>query len=450
MRPMRFVPLAAALAAALGASSASAQSLLALYEAARAQDAAWQSARAQYEANLARADQARAGILPTANLSSSYSRTQADIAGIPPTPGVRNPNYFGTQNTTLSASQPLYRPANWYTWQQGKRQADLAQAQLLVAEQDLIIRISQAYFDVLAAQDTLAFVRAQKTAVGEQLASAKRNFEVGTSTITDTREAQARYDLVVAQEIAADNDLRVKKLALDTLAGTPNTDPVPVASSIELGPPQPADVEAWVTQAEAASPAVQQARIGLDVARLETEKARAGHKPTLDLQASYGVIRNINGTTANPLSPTSTRPTIAQAGVVLNVPIFAGFATQNRVRETVSLEDKAQADLENARRTVAQNTRAAYFGLVSGQGQVRALEAAEASSQSALDANRLGYQVGVRINIDVLNAQSQLFQTKRDLAQARYNVLLGQLKLRQANGTLVPDDLARLNALVTK
>lgn len=450
MRPTRLVPLAAALAAALGASGASAQSLLAMYEAARAQDPAWQSARAQYDANIARADQARAGLLPTANLSSSYSRTQADIVGVPPTPGIANPNYFGTQNTTISASQPLYRPANWATYEQGKRQADLAQAQLVVAEQDLIVRVSQAYFDVLAAQDTLAFVRAQKAAVGEQLASAKRNFEVGTATITDTREAQARYDLGQAQEIAAENDLRVKKLALDTLVGQKNTDPVPVATAIDLGPPQPADVEAWVSQAEQASPVVQQGRLNLDVARLETEKARAGHKPTLDLQASYAVIRNINGTSTNPLAPSSTRPAIAQAGVVLNVPLFAGFATQNRVRETVSLEDKAQADLENARRTVAQNTRAAYFGLVSGQGQVRALEAAEASSQSALDANRLGYQVGVRINIDVLNAQSQLFQTKRDLAQARYNVLLGQLKLRQANGTLVPDDLARLNALVVK
>ena len=134
--------------------------------------------------------------------------------------------------------------------------------------------------------------------------------------------------------------------------------------------------------------------------------------------------------------------------MVLNVPLFAGFAVQNRVRETVSLEDKAQADLENARRTVAQNTRAAYFGLVSGQGQVRALEAAEASSQSALDANKLGYQVGVRINIDVLNSQSQLFQTKRDLAKARYDVLLGDLKLRQANGTLTPEDLQKINALL--
>ncbi|MGZ5848412.1 MAG: TolC family protein, partial [Ramlibacter sp.] len=306
MRSMRFVPLVAALAAALGATGASAQSLLALYEAARSQDAAWQSARAQYEANLARADQALGGILPTANLSSSYSRTQADIVGVPPQPGVTNPNYFGTQNTTISASQPLYRPANWATYQQSKRQADLAQAQLTAAAQDLIIRVSQAYFDVLAAQDTLAFVRAQKSATSEQLASAKRNFEVGTSTITDTREAQARYDLGQAQEIAAENDLRVKKLALDTLVGRKDVEPVPVAAPLELGPPQPADVESWVVLADDANPTIQQARTNLEIARLETEKARAGHKPTLDLQASYGVIRNINGSSTNPLSPSNT------------------------------------------------------------------------------------------------------------------------------------------------
>jgi outer membrane protein len=146
----------------------------------------------------------------------------------------------------------------------------------------------------------------------------------------------------------------------------------------------------------------------------------------------------------------NTRSDTGTVGVLFNLPLFAGFATQNRIRETLSLEEKAQADLEATRRTIAQAVRSAYFGLVSGQGQVKALEAAEASSQSALDANRLGYQVGVRINIDVLNSQSQLFQTKRDLAQARYNVLLGQLKLRQANGTLTAEDLTRLNSLVVR
>jgi outer membrane protein len=306
--------------------------------------------------------------------------------------------------------------------------------------------VAQAYFDVLAAQDTLAFVRAQKTANGEQLASAKRNFEVGTSTITDSREAQARFDLVTAQEIQAENDLRVKKLALDALVGRADARPNPIAVGT-LPPPQPANPEVWVQEAEESSPAIVQARENVEIARLETEKARAGNKPTLDLTASYNVTRNPNGTTT---IPASTRANTGTVGLSFNLPLFAGFAVQNRVRETLSLEEKAQADLENTRRTVAQATRTAYFGLVSGQQQVKALESAEASSQLALEANQLGYQVGVRINIDVLNAQSQLYQTKRDLAQARYNVLLGQLKLRQANGTLQPDDLARLNALVSQ
>ena len=438
MNVLRLLPLTAALGAAL-CSAAHAESLLDLYQSARAYDAAWQSAKAQYDANLFRAEQAKAGVLPAANLAAGATRSHLDINN----PEVQRA--FGTQNATLSASQPLYRPANLATYEQGRRQVELAQAQLTAAAQDLIIRVSQAYFDVLAAQDTLAFVQAQKSAVAEQLASARRNFEVGTSTITDTREAQARYDLVIAQEIAADNDLRVKRLALDTQVGKPDVKPNALPVPPELPLPQPADVNAWVLQSEENSPAIQQARTNVEIAQLETEKAKAGHKPTLDLTASYNVTRNQNGNVQTALNSRSNNGNV---GLSFNLPLFAGFAVENRVRETLSLEEKAQADLEATRRSVAQATRSAYFGVVSGQGQVKALEAAEASSQSALEANRLGYQVGVRINIDVLNSQSQLFQTKRDLAQARYNVLLGHLKLRQANGTLTPEDLARLNGLL--
>ena len=438
MKVLRLLPLTATLGAAL-CPAAHAESLLDLYQSAQAYDAAWQSAKAQYDANLFRADQAKAGVLPTANFAAGATRSHLDINN----PEVQRA--FGTQNATLSASQPLYRPANLATFEQGKRQVELAQAQLTTAAQDLILRVSQAYFDVLAAQDTLSFVRAQKVAVAEQLASARRNFEVGTSTITDTREAQARYDLVIAQEIAADNDLRVKRLALDTQVGKPDVQPNSLPVLPELPLPQPPDVNAWVQQSEENSPAIQQARTNVEIAQLETEKAKAGHKPTLDLTASYNVTRNQNGSVQTALN---SRSNSGNVGLSFNLPLFAGFAVENRIRETLSLEEKAQADLEATRRSVAQATRAAYFGVVSGQGQVKALEAAEASSQSALEANRLGYQVGVRINIDVLNSQSQLFQTKRDLAQARYNVLLGHLKLRQANGTLTPEDLSRLNALL--
>ena len=444
MNVLRLLPLTSAIGLAIGfafAPAAQAENLLELYQSARAFDATWQSARSQYDANLARAAQAKAGVLPTAGLTAGYSKTDLEV-----TAPVIN-RKFRTESAAINASQPLYRPANWATYEQGLKQVDIAGAQLQAAEQDLVLRVSQSYFDVLAAQDTLAFVRAQKSAVAEQLASAKRNFEVGTSTITDTREAQARYDLVIAQEIAGENDLRVKRLALDTLVGKTDAQPNALVIPSVLPRPLPDDVNAWVTLAEDASPSIAQARLAVDVAQLETKKAEAGHKPTLDLTASYGVTRSPEG---NQTVGVATRTQNTTMGLAFNLPLFAGFATQNRIKETLSLEEKSRADLEAARRAVAQNTRAAFFGVQSGLGQVKALEAAEASSQSALDANKLGYQVGVRINIDVLNSQSQLFQTKRDLAQARYNVLLGNLKLRLANGSLKPEDLFDVNAVLSR
>jgi len=422
---------------------AHAQSLVELYESARTFDASYQSAKLQYDANLARADQAQAGILPTAGLSAGASRVGVEST-LPSTSGVTS---FNTQNATLNASQPLYRPGNWANYEQGFKLVDLAQAQLGSASQDLIVRTSQAYFDVLAAQDTLAFVRAQKEAVNEQLAFAKRNFEVGTSTITDSREAQARFDLVRAQEIAAENDLQVRKIALDQLVGINESQPRPLAVPVTLPPVMPAEVDTWVRQADGVNPAIRQARSNADIAELEIKKAEAGHKPTVDATASYNVTKNPSSTA---LAGINSRANTGSVGLLLNVPLFAGFSTQNRIKETLALRDKALSDLEGSRRSVSQNVRTAFFGVQSGQGQVRALEAAELSSQSALDANRLGYQVGVRINIDVLNAQSQLFQTKRDLAQARYNVLLGGLRLRQASGTLTAEDLQQINSLLAR
>ncbi len=420
-----------------------AQSLIELYQSARAYDATYQSARLQFDANVARADQARANILPTAALAGTATRTELEI-----TP-VSNPllnRGYNTQTATLNASQPLYRPANWALFSQSKYQLEVARAQLESAEQDLIVRTSQAYFDVLASQDSLTFVKAQKAAVAEQLASARRNFEVGTATITDTREAQARFDLVLAQEIAAENDLRVKKIALDQLVGKQDAQPRGLSAPLVLPPLEPMEVDTWVQKSQA-HPGIRQAQSNLEIARLEVVRAEAGNKPTLDLTASYAAGRNPNGTAS---SVANSRTNTAAVGVAFNLPLFAGFSTQNRIRETLALGERAQSDLEGARRSIAQNTRTAFFGVVSGQGQVKALEAAELSSQSALDANRLGYQVGVRINIDVLNSQSQLFQTKRDLARARYDVLVGSLRLRQASGALAEQDLQTINALLVR
>jgi outer membrane protein len=440
----RLIPLVLALGVGLSVS-AKAQSLVDLYSAAQAYDAAYQSAKSQYDATLSKADQAKALLLPTAGLVLGTTQTNQDTKA----PAIAASNYtYQTDTGTIAVSQPLYRPANWASYEQGKKQVDLAQAQWQTADQDLIVRVSQAYFDVLAATDSLAFVKSQKTAVGEQLASAKRNFEVGTSTITDSREAQARYDLVIAQELAAENDLLVKSLALDQLVGKSNVKPKPLKAPVVLGAVEPADVNQWVLQSEANNPGIKQQQVALDVALLETEKAKAGHKPTLDLTGNYTSVSNRSGSSSGPgIEP---RANVGTIGLSFNLPLFAGFAIQNRIKETLSLEDKARSDLEATKRTVAQGTRTAFYGVQSGQAQVLALQAAEASSQSALEANQLGYQVGVRINIDVLNSQSQLFDTKAKLAKARYDVLVGGLKLRQAAGTLKAEDLQPINSQLTQ
>ena len=444
--PRRFRCLA--LAAVFATGGVQAQSLMQLYDTAHGYDAAYQSALAQVQASQARADQARAGLLPQVALQAGAQRNWVDTHLGGTSPGSRS---YNTLNGALVGSQPLYRPANRIAWDQGRKQAELAQVQLGGAEQDLIVRLSQAYFDVLAAEDALRFVRALKASVAEQLESAKRNFEVGNATVTDSREAQARFDLARAQEIAAENDLLVKKLALDQLVGLAGTHPRPLAQPIVLPVPQPDNVEAWVTQAVDQHPAVVQTRMALELARMETAKARTGHLPTVDLQASVGQTRYPDGNPSISAAPGARyRATNAGIGVVLNWTLYAGHAIENRVRETVALEEKARADLDDAQRTVAQATRAAFFGVQSGLGQVLALEAAEQSSLTALQANQLGYQVGVRINIDVLNAQSQLYQTRRDLARARYDVLVGLLRLKQASGALQPADLLPINQLLAQ
>jgi outer membrane protein len=441
LRPHR--PALAAVSLAIGLLAgglpglASAQSLKELYEAARSYDATYLAARAQAESVDYRAAQAEALGLPSLAVTASGGTSRSDP------PGSSATNVDNAQ-ASLRGSYPLFNRANTATIEQGRKSVVAARAQLDAAEQDLIVRVAQAYFDVLAAQDTLETARASKTAIAEQLASAKRNFEVGTATITDAREAQAFFDLATAQEIAAANNLRARRIALDQLVGRTDVQPNPLRVPVVLPATVPANPEEWVTLADTEHPSVRQARVGLEVAQLETDKARAGQLPTVDATASLGPSYS-RGSGAFPRPGTSSS---ASVGVQLSWPLYTGGATQNRIKETLSLEDKARNDLEAARRGVAQATRVAWFSVESLQAQVKALEAAEASSKLSLEATQLGYRVGVRVNLDVLNAQTQLFTTQRDLARARYDVLLGSLVLRQAAGQLAPADVQTLDTLL--
>jgi len=436
---LNFRPRAAlaALAALAASGTASAQNLQALYDAARGYDATYLAARAQADSATYANEQVKALNRPSVSVSASTARFETNEPGDFPTANGTN------SDAQLSALQPLYNRTNSVTIEQSDRAYQAAMADLALAEQDLILRVTEAYFNVLAAQDALGTTRANKTAIAEQLASAKRNFEVGTATITDTREAQARYDLAIAQEIAADNDLSVARIALDRVAGRQGVEPTPLATPVQLPPVAPSNMEPWVSQAEV-SPAVRKARLAYDVATLETEKARAGHLPTLDAVGSYAANRN-TGRIVSGIEGTTKQ---ARIGVQLNLPLFAGFSVQNRIRETLLLEERSRNDLEATRRKADQATRQAFLTVQSGAATVRALEAAEASNQLALEATQLGYKVGVRVNIDVLNAQTQLYTTQRDLQRARYDVILNTLRLRQAAGTLNPADVTGANQLV--
>lgn len=439
--PRRLV-LAAALA--LGAlPGAYAQSLQELYDTARGYDATYLAARALADSAQYRAEQAHALRRPSVGATLSYGRTSSE------TP-LSESNGRGPK-AGLSARQSLFNRANDADISKADLSVESAKADLAIAEQDLIVRVATAYFDVLAAQDALTTAQASTKAISEQLASAKRNFEVGTATITDTREAQARYDLATAQELAAENELLTKRIALDQLVGRSGVQPKPLATPVALPPVAPADVDSWVSQAEA-SPAVRKAQVGYESAQLETTKARAGHLPTVELAGSFEQGRSRGQSQQGPTQTINYRGDTSQSsvGITLNLPLFAGFSVQNRVKETLLLEEQSRNNLEVARRSATQAARTVYFGSQSLQARVKALEAAESSSQVALEATQLGYRVGVRVNLDVLNAQTQLFTTRRDLARARYDVLINNLRLRQTAGQLSPADVAAVNNLLAK
>jgi outer membrane protein len=448
MRAMQRLPLRT-MAASLGAAcamfafaDAHAADLIQTYRDAAANDAQFTSSRNALVAGREKAPQGLSLLLPQVVATGFDTRVNARVNEPAPFGGFAAT--FNQRGYTLSLSQPLFRWANYQQYQQGKLSVMLSEAQFAQSQLDLIVRVVQAYTDVLYAEDSIGYAVAQKAAISEQLASAKRNFEVGTTTITDTNEAEARYALAVSQEILARSNLDIARAALQQIIGREPGTLSPLIRDIELAQPQPLEIEPWVTSAEQQNYGVAQNLANVEIAKREIQVARAGHFPTADLVASRsytnggGQVTGINSQINNSI------------GVQVSIPIFSGGFTSSKVREDIALAEKAENDLDFARRSAAQNARQAYFGVTSGLAQIRALRAAEVSSQSALDSNKLGYQVGVRTNIDVLNAQQQLYSTQRDLARARYDVLLNGLRLKSAAGTLSENDLAGLNMLLQR
>ena len=437
----KFTPIALALMFAYSAHGAD---LLDVYQAAEQQDQVFAAAKETYRAGLEKLPQARSALRPQVNLQLplTYNYVRTNPAG---DATVSGSDHYGAVGLTLSLTQALYRPENSIVVDQAQLQLTQIEAQLSQAQQDLIVRAAQAYFDVLLADNNVAVSRNQKIAISEQLAQAKRNFEVGTATITDTHEAQARFDLATAREIADQSDLEVKRRALEILVGKPMDQLSPLRDRVTLPAPTPNDMNQWVDVAQNKSLQVVVFKTAEDIAVKEIERNKAAFKPTVDLIADLN--ENYNSSNKPGFGQESTS---AAVGVQLNYPIWEGGLRNSKVRESVALREKARFDTENARRQVAQNARQAYLGVTSGIAQVKALEQAVVSTQSQLESTKLGQEVGVRTGVDVLNAQQQLYTARRDLYSAQYNTILNQLRLKFAAGLLARNDLIEVNAALRK
>jgi len=418
--------------------------LLASYRAAQGQDSVFAAARASQRAGQEKLAQGRATLLPSVNLTANNTYNNNEIQYTQPAPFPSGPSRFVNNGAAITLVQPLFRQNNWQVYSESELQLVQSEAQFKIAQQDLIVRTALAYFDVLAAQDAVNLAEAQKTAISEQLAQAKRNFEVGSATITDTLEAQARYDLTNSQAIAAQSNLEIKERSYEQLTNAMPKNLLPVGTAFKLEAPQPADQEKWVEQAQQGNLQLAVAKASAELADKVVVRNRGGHYPTLDLVASYGKnkITPVGDGGNNALNNDQTN---SYVGVQLNIPLFQGGATQSKWREAEANRDRVNAELETARRTVGLQARQAYTGVVNGMSQVMALEQALKSSEKLLEASKLGQEVGVRTNLDVLNAQQQLYSTRRDLYQAKYNYLISRLKLKAAVGSLAEDELMVVN-----
>lgn len=434
---------------AVAAGSVHADDLMSVYREAIVQDPVYGSQRSAYQATKEKRVQARSQLLPSISASGNLGYNSVDTnfsgAGSAAAAGFEGARNYEVYGAGVNITQPLYRRQNNVAYEQSGIQVAQAESQVALAGQDLMVRVAQAYFDVLTSEYELVTVEGQKAAIAEQLAQAKRNFEVGTATITDTYDAQARYDLIVATELATRNEIETRRRSLQQIMGRNpgplNTLTIPVT----LNAPAPNDMEKWVEAAYATNPQVRVAKANLDLAVKEVDRNRFGHYPTVDAVGSLAYNNQGGSNFGNSISQDVRSAAI---GLQLQVPLYQGGVISSRVREAIANRTRAEQDLENARRTVAQNTRSAFLAVNTGLSQINALQQAVNSNKLSVDASKLGQEVGVRTQVDVLNAQQLLYEAQRDLARAYYNAIVSQLRLKASVGRLTDADLDNVNRLL--
>jgi outer membrane protein len=447
-----------------GANFGTNMDLMRLYQEAAFNDPVLNSARFNYAANKEIYWQGLSTLLPQVSANPAATRFFQHGEG--------NNRIFDQRSYTVSLTQPVFNAAALEVFKQGDLVTKVADLQFLQAQQDLVIRVSQAYFDVLTAQDNVELFRNKKALIKQQLQAAQSKFEVGSATIVDANDAQARFDLANAQETAAQAELIVRRGVLEQIVGHPVpplkplakdakiegvvADPraktkdakgIPIADSVNPKLPPGQELGDWIKQAEAANYGVLASQLNVDIAQSTYRGALAANYPTVNFVGTTG-FNAANG------SPTNFNPSTTQnifnntIALQMNIPIFSGGFNSSVIRQQAALVDKAKSDYDNLRRTAAQATRQAFTGFYGGLATVRAFEAAEKSSASALASSQLGFDVGTLINLDVLIALDALFTTRATLYKARYDTILNALRLKAQAAALTDQDLLAVNALL--
>ncbi len=430
------------------ADAARAADLLDIYQQAIAQDARLSAAQAGFQAAKERRPQAVSALLPQLNLAGQYAREELDstqefdIDDNPTTDAVlqTQAGSFNTDGYTLRLDQVIYNHALILELRQSGASIAQAQAELDAVAQSLIVRVSEAYFDVLAARDNLEFARAEKNAIARQLEQAREQFEVGIIAITDAKEAQAAFDRALAQVVDARNRLVLTREALRVITGEMAANLNPLGGALPLISPKPANIGAWVATAVRKNLRLLARQFATEAADFEVGLRSAGHYPSLGLFAE----KSENDTGGGIFGASQIDDEVI--GIELNVPLFSGGLVSSRTEEASYRLEQARDLEELQRRQTVRQTRASYLSVIAGISQVTALRRALESNQAATAAARAGFEVGTRTSLDVLLALRELFRTQRDLSRARYDYLLDTLRLKQAAGILSVEDLVALNA----
>ncbi|EKO3799163.1 outer membrane channel protein TolC [Vibrio harveyi] len=430
------------ISAALGSMSTSAwaDSLAEIYDLAKQNDPQLLSVAAQRDQAFEAINSSRSALLPQINLTAGYDITRGDTDYDSNTPTLQDRN---NDQNVLSAgvgfTQELYNRASWITLDTAEKTARRADANYAATQQGLILRVSQAYFEVLRAQDNLVFVRAEKAAVGRQLEQTKQRFEVGLSAITDVHDAQAQYDAVLADEVLAENSLINSYESLREITGQEHKN-LNVLDTARFSASRSSEAaETLIEEAKTTNLSLLSARIGQDIARDNISLASSGHLPTLSLDGGYNYSDTAESTADNTTDG-------FKVGVNLAVPLYTGGRTTSEVKQAEYGYVSASEELEKEYRSVVKEVRAQNNNINASIGALKAYEQSVVSAQSALEATEAGFDVGTRTIVDVLDATRRLYDANKNLSDARYNYILAGLQLRQAVGTLSEQDILDVDA----